>query len=89
MSPAGMEPEFKDYMNKQVIEEIKYFLTRYDLQPKVYLSYDRKALFCKNNRDLRITFDTNIRSRLRSEDGARCSWRTLAGAGAVAYGSKG
>ncbi|MEK8210032.1 polyphosphate polymerase domain-containing protein [Paenibacillus sp. FSL L8-0696] len=60
---TGMEPEFKDYMNKQVIEEIKYFLTRYDLQPKVYLSYDRKALFCKNNRDLRITFDTNIRSR--------------------------
>lgn len=60
---TGMEPEFKDYMNKQVIEEIKYFLTRFDLQPKVYLSYDRKALFCKNNRDLRITFDTNIRSR--------------------------
>jgi SPX domain protein involved in polyphosphate accumulation len=60
---TGVEPEFKDYMNKQVIEEIKYFLTRYDLQPKVYLSYDRKALFCKNNRDLRITFDTNIRSR--------------------------
>ena len=60
---TGVEPDFKDYMNKQVIEEIKYFLSRYDLQPKVYLSYDRKALFCKNNRDLRITFDTNIRSR--------------------------
>jgi SPX domain protein involved in polyphosphate accumulation len=60
---TGVKPEFKDYMNKQVIEEIKYFLTRYDLQPKVYLSYDRKALFSKSNRDLRITFDTNIRSR--------------------------
>lgn len=60
---TGVEPDFKDYMNKQVIEEIKYFISRYDLQPKVYLSYDRKALFCKNNRDLRITFDTNIRSR--------------------------
>ncbi|MHA6531733.1 VTC domain-containing protein [Paenibacillus sp. BAC0078] len=60
---TGVEPEWRDYMNKQVIEEIKYFLSRYDLQPKVYLSYDRKALFCKNNRDLRITFDTNIRSR--------------------------
>ncbi|OKP83016.1 polyphosphate polymerase domain-containing protein [Paenibacillus sp. P32E] len=60
---TGVEPEFKDYMNKQVIGEIKYMLTRYDLQPKLYLSYDRKALFCKNNRDLRITFDTNIRSR--------------------------
>ncbi|MGN7762381.1 polyphosphate polymerase domain-containing protein [Paenibacillus sp. 22594] len=60
---TGVEPGFKDYMNKQVIGEIKYMLTRYDLQPKLYLSYDRKALFCKNNRDLRITFDTNIRSR--------------------------
>lgn len=69
---TGVEPAFKDYMNKQVIEEIKYFLTRYDLQPKVYLSYDRKALFCKHNRDLRITFDTNIRSRrhdLKLENG--------------------
>ncbi|KWX69423.1 molecular chaperone [Paenibacillus riograndensis] len=60
---TGVEPEYREYMNKQVIEEIKYFLSRYDLMPKVYLSYERKALFCKNNRDLRITFDTNIRSR--------------------------
>jgi len=69
---TGVEPEFKDYMNKQVIEEIKYFLTRYDLQPKLYMAYDRKALFCKNNRDLRITFDTNIRCRrydLKLENG--------------------
>ncbi|MNC14081.1 VTC domain protein [compost metagenome] len=60
---TGTPPEYKDYMNKQVVEEIKYFLSCYDLKPMVYLSYDRKALFCKNNRDLRITFDTNIRSR--------------------------
>ncbi|QSF44987.1 polyphosphate polymerase domain-containing protein [Paenibacillus tianjinensis] len=60
---TGNPPEYKDYMNKQVVEEIKYFLSCYDLKPMVYLSYDRKALFCKNNRDLRITFDTNIRSR--------------------------
>lgn len=60
---TGIEPEFKDYMNKQVIQEIGYFLQRYDLEPKVYLAYERKALFSKENRDLRITFDTNIRSR--------------------------
>ncbi|WP_336775006.1 polyphosphate polymerase domain-containing protein [Paenibacillus sp. MMO-58] len=60
---TGVEPEPKPYMNKQVIQEIKYFLGRYELQPKVYLAYDRIAMFCKNNRDLRITFDTNIRSR--------------------------
>lgn len=60
---TGIEPELKDYMNKQVLHEITYLLQRYDLEPKVYLAYERKALFCKNNRDLRITFDTNIRSR--------------------------
>ncbi|NIK71322.1 MULTISPECIES: polyphosphate polymerase domain-containing protein [unclassified Paenibacillus] len=60
---TGVEPDLKPYMNKQVIQEIKYFLGRYELQPKVYLAYDRIAMFCKNNRDLRITFDTNIRSR--------------------------
>ncbi|KAA9008515.1 polyphosphate polymerase domain-containing protein [Paenibacillus spiritus] len=60
---TGIEPEYRDGMNKQVIEELKYFLSRYELLPKVYLSYERKAMFCKDNRDLRITFDTNIRSR--------------------------
>lgn len=60
---TGQLPEIKEYMNKQVVNEITYFLERYSLQPKVYLAYERKALFCKNSRDLRITFDTNIRSR--------------------------
>jgi hypothetical protein len=50
-------------MNRQVVQEIEYFLSRYELQPMVYLVYDRIAMFCKGNRDLRITFDTNIRSR--------------------------
>ncbi|GFZ86751.1 molecular chaperone [Paenibacillus marchantiophytorum] len=69
---SGIEPELQPYMNKQVIQEIKYFLGRYELQPKVYLTYDRIAMFGKENRDLRITFDTNIRSRrydLKLEDG--------------------
>lgn len=60
---TGIKPEFKDYMNKQVINEIEYFLKLYSLEPKVYLAYDRMALFGKDNRDMRITFDTNIRTR--------------------------
>ncbi|MDQ6423435.1 polyphosphate polymerase domain-containing protein [Paenibacillus sp. LHD-117] len=60
---TGIEPAYMPYMNKQVVEEIKYFLRRYELEPKVYLAYERKALFSKDSRDLRITFDTNIRSR--------------------------
>ncbi|ANY65760.1 molecular chaperone [Paenibacillus sp. BIHB 4019] len=69
---TGLQPELQGYMNKQVLQEITYFLQQYELQPKVYLGYDRKALFSKENRDLRITFDTNINCRrydLRLESG--------------------
>lgn len=60
---TGDAPVLQEYMNKQVLNEITYFLRLYDLAPKLYLSYDRKALFSKESRDLRITFDTNIRCR--------------------------
>lgn len=60
---SGKKPEFKEYMNKQVLDEITYFLHIYNLMPKVYLAYDRIAYFEKNNPDLRISFDQNIRSR--------------------------
>ncbi|MFD0587330.1 polyphosphate polymerase domain-containing protein [Paenibacillus sp. GCM10027627] len=65
-------PPPQEYMNKQVMNEIQYFLSRYELEPKLYLAYERRALFSKENRDLRITFDTDIRSRrydLRLEKG--------------------
>jgi hypothetical protein len=60
---TGEKPEPKDYINKQVLNEIHYIIKIYDLEPKLYLAYDRKAMFGRENRDLRITFDTNIRSR--------------------------
>lgn len=60
---SGTPPEYKEYMNAQVIKEIEYFLKIYSLEPKLYLAYDRIAYFEKDNDDLRISFDTNIRSR--------------------------
>jgi SPX domain protein involved in polyphosphate accumulation len=69
---SGEKPPYKKYMNKQVLNEIHYFLKSYELEPKLYLAYDRKAYFGIDNRDLRITFDTNIRTRrydLRLESG--------------------
>ena len=51
---------------------IAYFLSVNDLKPKLYLAYDRIAFFEKNNPDLRISFDTAIRTRrygLRLENG--------------------
>lgn len=60
---TGIAPQKKEYMNAQVIDEIEYFLKMYSVLPKVYLAYDRVAYFEKDNSDLRISFDMNIRSR--------------------------
>lgn len=60
---TGKAPELKDYMNGQVVKELEYFLHNYDLKPAVYIAYDRLAYFEKGNDDLRISFDTNIRTR--------------------------
>ena len=48
----------------QIGREIKYFIKYYEtLKPRVYLCYDRTAYFSLADRDLRITFDRNIRWR--------------------------
>lgn len=57
------KPEIKEYMNGQVCNEIEYFLNHYDIAPKVYIAYDRLAYFEEENPDLRVSFDTNIRTR--------------------------
>lgn len=59
----GIVPGETEYINKQVLNEIIFFLKRYDLKPKVYLTYDRYAYFSKTDNDFRLTFDTNIKSR--------------------------
>ncbi len=60
---SGKAPELKEYMNTQVLHELEYFMKIYNLVPKLYLAYDRIAYFEKDNKDLRISFDMNIRSR--------------------------
>jgi hypothetical protein len=50
-------------INEQVLHEIDYFKNFYQLIPKVYLSYERRAYFEKEDGDFRVTFDTNIVTR--------------------------
>ena len=47
----------------QIFKEIDYFINFYDPQPKLFLAYDRVAYIGINDSSLRITFDSNIRSR--------------------------
>lgn len=49
--------------NSQIFKEIDYMKNKYALVPKVYISYDRRAYFGREDRELRITFDTNLQCR--------------------------
>ena len=59
----GTPPISTDYLNKQVINEIKYYLEKNKVNPKVYIGYSRKAFFAKDDRDFRLTFDSQIITR--------------------------
>lgn len=49
--------------NWQVLREIMDLQKRYELLPRVFISYERLAFFGKNNSDFRITLDRNILTR--------------------------
>ncbi len=51
------------YENQQIKTELDYYFDKYLLEPKMYISYDREAYYMKNDRDFRITFDSNILAR--------------------------
>ncbi len=60
-------------INQQVLKEIEYFKSFYQLVPKVYISYDRRAYFGKEDPGFRVTFDNNIQTRrtdLKLESGS-------------------
>ncbi len=59
----GIRPQNIDYLNTQVLNEIAYFLKNNAVKPAVYISYDRQALFGKDESELRVTFDHNIVTR--------------------------
>lgn len=64
----------EQYMNVQVLRELSFMTQKYKLYPKVMIAYDRMAYFEKQNPDLRVSFDTNIRSRrnyLKLEEGTQ------------------
>ncbi|MBP3889504.1 MAG: polyphosphate polymerase domain-containing protein [Cellulosilyticum sp.] len=55
----GMKPQ-KD---SQILREIDYFISFYKPEAKLYLAYDRIAYFGREDPEVRITLDHNIRSR--------------------------
>lgn len=71
--------EFKKYFEEgkydeknQIMKEIDYLFKFYNLQPKLFIAYDRQSYASLEDKNLRITFDFNLRSRrndLKLEDG--------------------
>jgi len=58
----GVKPEIPE--NEQsTFKEIDYLLKSKGLKPKMFLAYDRFAYVAKDDKEFRITFDYNIRSR--------------------------
>lgn len=62
--------EFYDYYeknkydrNNQIMKEIDYYFKLYDLKPFIYIAYDRISFRGLEDRNLRITLDSNLRSR--------------------------
>ena len=49
--------------DSQILREIDYFIKFYHPSTGTLIRYDRIAMFCKNNKDIRITVDKNIRTR--------------------------
>lgn len=53
---------FLEGAETQIYKEIKYFNDFYGgLTPKMFLSYEREAYYFKTDKQIRITFDTNIK----------------------------
>ena len=53
---------FFECVETQIYKEIKYFNGFYDgLTPKMFLLYEREAYYFKTDKQIRITFDTNIK----------------------------
>ena len=62
----GILPETKDYLSAQVAKELQYFLKKNKVRPALYVQYDRLALFGKEDKDFRMTFDRNLRTRRKN-----------------------
>lgn len=66
----GLQPDMTGwkFTQVQIFREIDYMKKRYGLRPAAFIAYDRTALAGREDPELRVTFDTNIRCRDHSLD---------------------
>lgn len=59
----GILPETSDYLSTQVAKELQYYFKMNKVAPALYVQYDRLALFGKEDKNFRMTFDRNVHTR--------------------------
>ncbi|MBR6392641.1 MAG: polyphosphate polymerase domain-containing protein [Eubacterium sp.] len=59
----GVMPETEGYLQNQVAKELAYFLSKNKVRPALYVQYDRLAMFGREDKNFRMTFDRNVRVR--------------------------
>lgn len=63
----GIYPNTDQYMTKQVLKEIQYYLSHKDVYSSTRVSYDRYAFFDREDDTFRLTFDKNLRYLKKGE----------------------
>ncbi len=61
---SGIKPQ----KSGQIMKEMDYLMKQYPLQKAFFIAYDRIALFGKEDPELRLTIDSNLRSRRENMD---------------------
>lgn len=66
--------------DNQIMSEINYYFKYYDLKPAIYIAYDRLSYCGVDDNSLRITIDSNLRSRnsdlnLELGDAGKCYFK--------------
>lgn len=56
-------PQREDYYSQQILKELLYLRSIYDIRPSYFIAYDRLAFLDRNREEFRVTFDSNIISR--------------------------
>lgn len=55
-------PDTDKYIDRQVIDEILFFLKQNTVKPAAYICYDRLAFFGRDDADFRLTVDSEIKA---------------------------
>jgi len=60
---TGIHPEGLSYIDEQVLREIDYYRSHETVEPRIYVSYLRRAFFAKDDPSFRVTLDSDILTR--------------------------